>query len=54
MRIVEYLVGQPGLDDAARLHHHDPMRQQPRNGEIVGHHNDGESEFADQAAHQVQ
>ena len=44
MGIVEHLVGEAGLDHLAVLHHHDAMRQQPRDSEVVGHVHRGEAE----------
>ncbi len=35
LRIVEHLVGQSLFHDHAALHHHQPVRQQTRDAEIV-------------------
>ena len=53
-RIVEHLVGQAGLDHLAALHHHDAMRQQPCDSEIVGDDHGREPELGDQPAQQVE
>ena len=54
MRIVEHPVGQAGLDHAAVLHHHHAVRQQPRDGEIVGDDDRRQAEIGDEAAQQVE
>src|ERR1700760_4798184 len=54
VRIVEHLVGQAGLDHPTALHHHHPVRQQPRHGKVVRDHDRGETKFADEAAHQIE
>src|SRR5271165_6068786 len=48
--IVEHLVGEAGLDHLAVLHHHDAMRQQTRDSEVVGDDHRREAELGDEAA----
>ena len=52
--IVENLVGKARLDHAPLPHHHDPVRQQTRDGEVVRHDDDGEAEFRNEAADQIE
>ena len=44
LRVVQHLVGEPGLDHLAMPHDEDATRQQPRDRDIVGdeHHRDAE------------
>jgi hypothetical protein len=52
--IVEHLIGQSTLDNATALHDHDPVRQQARYSKIMGYHNGGEVQFADEVAQEVE
>ena len=54
LRIVEHLVGESLLHDRTALHHHQPVRQQPRDAEIVGHQHDRQVQPFDKAAQQVE
>ena len=54
LRIVQHLVGQPGLHHPAALHHHDAMGEQPRHREVVRHQHHGEAESATRRANQVE
>lgn len=54
LRIVEHLIGEPGLDDCAAAHDDQPMRQQARDPEIVGHDDDREPELVAQSAQQIE
>jgi hypothetical protein len=52
-RVVEDLIGQARLDHAARFHHHQPVRQKPHNGEVVGDDDRRQAHVADETAQQV-
>ena len=54
LRIVQHLVGQPGLHHHAALHHHDAVRQQAGHGEVVGDQHHGDVQPRDQRADQVE
>jgi hypothetical protein len=54
LRIVEHLVGQPGLDHLAVAHHHQPVGQQAGDGEVVGDDDRGQAQVGDQPAQQVE
>jgi hypothetical protein len=52
-RVVEHLIGQAVFDDAPALHHHHPVRQQPRDGEVVRDDDDRQPEFGDEPANEI-
>ena len=54
LRVVQHAVGQPGFDDITVLHHHHAVRQQPRDCEIMGDDDNGETEIIDEAADQIE
>ena len=52
--IVQHLIRQTGFHHVAVLHHHQPVRQQPHDSQIVGHDNCRQPHVAHQPAQQVQ
>ncbi len=49
LRVAEHLLGGAGLDDAAEVHHRDPVGDVPGQAEVVGDHEDAEAEVLAQA-----
>lgn len=49
MGVVEHLVGQALLNDAAALHDHQPIGEQPNDGKVMGDDDDSDTEFADKS-----
>ncbi len=54
MRIVQHPVGQARLHDAPALHHDHALRQEARDGEVVGDENDGQAEIGDEGAQEIE
>ena len=54
LRRGQHLLGGPGLDDPAEVHHRDPVGDVPRQPEVVGDHEDAEAELLAQLEQQRQ
>ena len=52
LRRREHLLGGPGLDDPAEVHHRRPVGDVPRQAEVVGHHEHAEPELGAQLEQQ--
>ena len=52
--IVEHLVGETRLDDLPAPHDEEPVREEPRDGEVVGHDDGREPEVRDEPAQEVE
>ena len=50
----QHLLGRPGLDDPAEVHHRDPVGDVPGQPEVVGDHEDAEAELLAQLEQQRQ
>src|SRR3546814_4395710 len=54
LRAIEDVANRPLLDQAAGVHHHEPVAESGNDAEVVGNHDDGGAEIALQVGQQIE